>query len=557
MDARRVEHNRNRISFNRINRRVLNQSLYPPIQPLSPVQYEVPRPLDEGTWRRPHKKPLTTQLAQKIRRPRFKLYTWICNNRYKILSLLIQALIATSSIGFGLFQVMTLIMKDNERTGESSLQIVEPTTAKIPAVSICFEYKIDEEKMRDAIEARKKVTASKLTDPTVGMIINTTPGVDDLVDSCVILNHLNVPVPCSQMSTVRQAIVRNLKCFTWFSHGSWQSKNNNTPPEYRIRLDKEWVLIKLKNLSTIEGDTIGISIHENHVPVQANLADPQFIEVCRSWYPDSMLSKVTLTWRLDKLVKLPAQKPHARGCINYKETQETVEQILLKSNDYDVSVLSSFDRSSPVILQTWFTTVYASRRELIDSCIGYFYATQYHDHWPSNLLAQERKQGNFILDYRTRRNLSTHRESRPSERFLETNNYRLLCRRLFRYPECEKTTHSIRILTNKYENRPDNMDIALYVPTDIQKHLVEMPIYESGELVAISSSHWAFWIGIPVVKVAVLFLPMLFSLYIKLKGKNQQVLFGQADRSCNNFLTTAQVNDTNEQQKKKKKRHSL
>ena len=515
MDARRVEQSRSCRPFDLINRRDRNQFSLPANQPVDALQYEVPRARDEGTWRRPHEEPWTTQLAQKIRNQFFKLKARICENYCKIYQSLIIVLLATS-IFLALFQVITVIMNHYKRPVETSWHMVNPRTATIPAVSICFKYKLDEEKMTDTIGTRKSDIASKSTDPTVGMIINTTPGVDDLVDSCMILNHLSDPVPCSQMSTVGQSIIRNLNCFTWFSEGSWKRPKNETRLTYKIRFieGEEWVSIKLKNLTTIRGDTIGISIHENHVPVQPDPGDLQFNEFHRTWYPNLLLSKVLLTWQLETRTRL--QDPHAISCIDYNKTLETVQQILLKSNDYDVSALSSLELLSPVI-SSWLSEIYASQREFIDSCIGYSHAAQYNNHWPTNLLAQEMKQRNFFFDYWSTRNSSAHRGGKPDEHFLRANNYRDLCNRLFRYPDCVETTHSIRIITSKYENRPDNMDIALYVPTSFQKHLVETPGYEPSELIAFISGIWVLWVGFSVLAGVGPFLSTVSLLFSLLK----------------------------------------
>lgn len=523
MESRRMKQSKNSLSYNGINRGELNQLPYPPDESSNIFQYTTPRPVTDVTMPWHQQRSTKSRFTRRLYNSLYYLKDSISTNRYKILSFIIKLLIASSSIGYALYQATILILSYSARPVEISLQIVNPTTAKIPAVSLCFEYKLDQVKMKDTIETRKKVTASKLTDPTVEIVINTTPGVDDLIESCEILNHLNEPVSCSQMSTVRQSITRKLKCFSWFTHGSWKSPENETRITYKIRSirNQEWVLIKLKNLTSLQSDTIGIGIHENHVPVQPDLANPEFTEVRRTWYPDALLSKVTLTWELNNLTRLP--KPYASGCIDYKKSQETVEQILLKSNDFDVGVLNFFDRSAPAI-STWLTTVYASQRELIDSCIGYSYATRYNDHWPSNLLAHETKQRNFFIETAFTNNATTNIEdNKISKRILEAANDRRLCNRLFRYPECIETSHTISLRTSHYENSPDNMEIALYVPTDTQTHMVQVPKYESREIVAIISGIFSFWIGISAMEVILPILPLICTFCSNLTKKDDHV----------------------------------
>lgn len=476
------------------------------------LRYRTPRPSDDHFARRSRRNFSSDKTTNPILKWPAKMYNQIKEDKLILARFFVKSIFFIVFVGYAFFQAIQLLISFAQNPVEISLEIQTPTNLTIPAVSVCFEYNLNNEKLSETIETRKKVSASTQADPTVEVIINTTPSVDDLVESCLVLNGNIKQVKCSELSNVRQFITKKNKCFTWFSYGSWKLPENETKATYGIRAikNKEWLLIKLKNLTMIKNDIVGIGIHENHVPIVPDLADPQFTEVIRTWYSDALVSRVTLTYEASSMSRLPS--PYPSKCIDYKSSKETVAQILDKLKDE--SVLRHFDRSGHLIA-TWMSTVYSSHRELIDSCIGYLYSARSDDHWPSLLLASEKQQKDFFVSYAS----SSKLQANITENILQAANERRLCNRLFPFPECNEVTYTIQIKTTHYDDT-DTMEIALYAPTGTQMHMKQVPKYESREIIAVISGIFSFWVGISAVSLLTPIAPFLAKILTKMTSSS-------------------------------------
>lgn len=481
------------------------------------LHYRTPRAVVEDQYSR-HKQVRTSNESKPsdglVSWPR-KLYNKIKADKLILIRFFIKGVFFVVFVGYAFYQAIVLLISFAQNPYEISLEIQTPTNLTLPAVSVCFEYNLNYEKLAETIETRKKMSASKRLDPTVEVVINTTPNVDDLVESCTVLDGNAKPVKCTELTTVRQSINKKNKCFTWFSHGAWKPPENETKATYRIRAikNREWLLIKLKNLTTIKGDTVGIGIHENHVPIVPDLADPQFTEVIRTWYPDALVSRVTLTYEASSMTRL--KDPYPDKCIDYKKSQAPVSEILDKLS---VSGDKKYFDKSGHLISNWLSDVYASHRELVDSCIGYLYADRSENHWPPMLLASKGQQKDFYVSYANNIELPA---SNQSENIIQAAHERRLCNRLFPFPECKEITYTIQIKTTHYDNTPNNMEIALFAPTGTQMHMKQVPKYESREIIAVISGIFSFWVGISAVSLLTPIAPFLAKILTKITSTSQ------------------------------------